>query len=207
MKFTFYTDIIVLKKQIRRMIMNNIIENIMNRRSVRFYDTKPIPKEILQTIIDAGNAAPSGMNTQGWRFVVVQGKAFKDKLMSLAIPRFKKWMEKASQEFSDIRKEIDAATNDPVYYNAPVIIFVIGSGMMSDFDTPMVCQNMMLAARSLDIGSCWVYFGQLPLDDLEVRKELEIQPDEKVYGPILLGYPKGEFPKSPKKKEPKIKWI
>ncbi|MBN1972513.1 MAG: nitroreductase [Sedimentisphaerales bacterium] len=187
--------------------MNKVIETIMSRRSVRFYDTKPIPKEILQTIIDAGNAAPSGMNTQGWRFVVVQGKAFKDKLLSLAMPRYKKWMEKAPQSLSDMRKEIDAAANDPVYYNAPVIIFVIGSGMTSDFDTPMVCQNMMLAARSLDIGSCWVYFGQLPLDDMEVRKELEIQPDEKVYGPILLGYPKGEFPKSPKKKEPKIKWI
>lgn len=187
--------------------MNKVIETIMNRRSVRFYDAKPIPEDILKTIIDSGNAAPSGMNKQSWRFVVVQGKTFKDKLMSLAIPRYRKWKEKASQEFNDTRKEIEAATNDPVYYNAPVIIFVIGSGDTSDFDTPLVCQNIMLAARSLDIGSCWVYFGQLPLDDVEIQKELEIQEGEKVYGPILLGYPKGNFPQSPQKKEPKIKWI
>ncbi len=188
--------------------MNNIIETIMNRRSVRDYDSKPIPKDILQTMIDAGNAAPTGMNAQGWRFVVVQGKIFKDKLLSLAIPRYKKWMEKASQSLSDLREEIDsAADNDPVYYHAPVIIFVIGSGMTGDFDTPMVCQNMMLAARSFGIGSCWVYFGQLPLDDAGVRKELELQEGEKVYGPILLGYPKGDFPDSPEKKEAKIKWI
>jgi nitroreductase len=187
--------------------MNKVIETIKSRRSVRMYDTKPIPKKVIQAIIDAGNAAPSGMNVQGWRFIVVQGKAFKNKLMSLAIPRYKQWMEKAPQALSDMRKEIDAATNDPIYYNAPVIIFVIGSGMTSDLDTPMVCENIMLAARSLDIGSCWVYFGQLPLDDMEVRKELEIQPDEKVYGPILLGYPKGDFPTSPAKKEAKVKWI
>jgi len=187
--------------------MNKIIENIKNRRSVRDYDSKPIPKEILQTIIDAGNAAPSGMNVQSWRFVVVQSKAFKDKLLSLAIPRYNEWMKKAPPSFSELRKEIDEKISDPIYYNAPVIIFVIGSGMTGDFDTPMVCQNIMLAARSFGIGSCWVYFGQLPLDDAEVRNELELQEGEKVFGPILLGYPKGDFPESPEKKEPKIKWI
>lgn len=187
--------------------MNKVIETIMSRRSVRDYDEKPIPKKVIQAILDAGNAAPSGMNAQNWRFVIVQDKEFKNRLMSLAIPKYKKWMEKAPQALSDMRKEIDASTNDPIYYNAPVIIFVIGSGMTSGFDAPMVCENIMLAARSLEIGSCWVYFGQLPLDDMDVRKELEIQTDEKVYGPILLGYPKGKFPESPIKKEAEIKWI
>jgi nitroreductase len=187
--------------------MNEVVETIMNRRSVRDYDSKPIPEEVIRTIIDAGNAAPSGANAQGWRFVVIRDKVFKSRLLSLAMPRYKKWMERASEEFSEKRKVIDESVSDPIYYNAPVIIFVIGSGMTSDFDTPMVCENMMLAARSLDIGSCWVFFGQLPLDDMEVRKELEMQEGEKVYGPILLGYPKGEFPNSPEKKESKIKWI
>jgi nitroreductase len=88
--------------------MNKVIETIMNRRSVRAYDSKPIPKEILQTIVDAGNAAPSGMNAQSWRFVVVQDKAFKNKLMSLAIPKYKMWMEKAPKALTDLRKEIQS---------------------------------------------------------------------------------------------------
>jgi len=72
--------------------------------------------------------------------------------------------------------------------------------MTADYDTPMVCQNIMLAARSLDIGSCWVYFGQLPLDDQEVRSALEMKEGEKVYGPILVGYPQaGNFPASLKR--------
>ena len=127
--------------------------------------------------------------------------------MSLAIPLYKKWIENAPDPLADMRKEIDSSVSDPVYYNAPAIIFVIGSGMTSELDTPMVCENIMLAARSLDIGSCWAVFGQLPLDDQEIRTALEIQAAEKVYGPILLGYPKGDFPAAPKKKNPVIKWI
>lgn len=188
--------------------MNQVIEAIMKRRSVRLYESKPVPKEILQTLINAGNAAPTGGNAQNWRFVIVEDRSFKEKLLSLGIPRYKKWMERAPKGLVDMRKEIDAVVSDPIYYEAPAIIFVIGSGMTSDHDTPMVCENIMLAARSLDIGSCWVYFGQLVLDDQDVRSALEMQEGEKVYGPILLGYPKGgEFPASPKKKDAVIKWI
>lgn len=188
--------------------MNQVIETIMKRRSVRLYESKPIPREILQLLIDAGNMAPTGGNAQNWRFIVIEDKNFRDKLMSLGIPRYRKWMEKAPKEFVDMRKDIDAVVSDPVYYEAPAIVFVIGSGMTGDFDTPMVCENIMIAARSLGIGSCWVYFGQLPLDDPEVRDALEMQEGEKVYGPILLGYPRdGEFPVAPPKKPAVIKWI
>lgn len=187
--------------------MNQTIETIMKRRSVRSYSSNPIPKKILRILIDAGNAAPSGGNAQNWRFVIVEDIDFKKKLLSLAMPKYQKWMETAPERLVDLRKEIDAACPDPIYYNAAAIIFVIGSGMTSDFDTPMVCENIMLAARSLDIGSCWVYFGQFPLDDQEVRNTLEIKKEEKVYGPILLGYPKEEFPPGPLKKDAVIKWI
>lgn len=188
--------------------MNQVIETIMKRRSVRLYESKPIPKDILQTLIDAGNMAPTGGNAQNWRFVVVEDKGFKEKLLSLGIPRYKKWMEKAPKALVDMRKEIDAVVSDPIYYDAPAIIFVIGSGMTGDLDTPMVCENIMLAARSLNIGSCWVYFGQLALDDQEVRNALEMREGEKVYGPILLGYPRGgDFPAPPPKKDAVIKWI
>lgn len=187
--------------------MNKIIENIITRRSVRNYEAKDIPKDILKTIIDAGNMAPSGCNAQGWRFAVVTDESFRKKLTDLALPRYKKWMENSSEALKEMRKEIDSKVNDPVYYDAPVVLFVIGSGMTADLDCPMVCQNVMLAARSLGIGSCWVYFGQLPLDDAEVKKALELKSGEKVYGPILLGYPKSDFPEPPEKKPPVIKWI
>ena len=187
--------------------MNKVIENIKKRRSVRAYEAKPIPKDILMQIIDAGNSAPSGANTQGWRFVVIEDEAFRKKIATLALPRYKKWLENAPAQLKEMRKEVDAKTSDPVYYCAPVVVFVIGSGMSTDLDCPMVCQNIMLAARSFDIGSCWVFFGQLALDDSETKKALEIKDNERVFGPILLGYPKGGFPDSPPKKPAVIKII
>lgn len=187
--------------------MNQTIEIIESRRSVRQYEQKQIPKNILLEIINAGNLAPSGCNAQEWRFVVIQDETTRKKLASLAMPRYKKWIQNASDGLKTMREDIDASSDDPVYYSAPTIVFVIGRGMTGPLDCPMVCQNIMLAARSLDIGSCWVFFGQLILDDEEARKMLELKNDEKVYGPILLGYPKKGFPESPEKKIPVIKWI
>lgn len=187
--------------------MNQAIDIIAKRRSVRKYEPNPVPKDVLQKIIEAGNSAPSGCNAQEWRFVVVEDGKFRKKLTELALPQYKKWMEKAPEELRTMREEIDAVSDDPVYYSAPAIVFVIGRGMTGALDCPMVCENMMLAARSLGIGSCWVFFGQLVLGDKEIREALGLKVDEKIYGPILLGYPKGEFPEPPPKKAPIIKWI
>ena len=188
--------------------MNLVFENIMGRRSVRDYSDKSIDNEILQKIVDAGNMAPTGSNVQPWRFVVVQSKEERNKLAELCLDRYKAWIKNAPIAFQEMRKERDSKVADPIYYGAPVYIFVIGTpGMTQANDCPMVCENMMLAARSLEIGSCWVFFGQLALDDPYFQKLLEIKEGEKVYGPILFGYPKDGFPSVPEKKKPVVKII
>lgn len=187
--------------------MNPVIDLIHQRRSVRKYLTQPIPLPLLEAVLQAGNAAPSGNNGQPWRFVVVTDPAFRQKLAQWALPRYKQYLSRATESLQAKRREIDAQVMDPVYYGAPAIIFVIGAGMSSALDCPLACENMMLAARSLNLGSCWVYFGQLVIDQEEVRETLELKPEEKVYGPILLGYPKDGFPDAPAKREPQVKWV
>ena len=190
--------------------MNPVIDNIKKRRSVRQYESKPIPKDILKEIIDAGNYAPTGAGAQGWRFVVVESETFRKKMVEIAVPVYKQWILKMPEAFQKMRAERDAVTTDPIYYSAPVIVFVIGSPTASgtgEYDCPMVCENMMLAARSFGIGSCWVFMGQFALKDEMVKKDLELKDGEKVYGPILLGYPQGDFPQMNPKKPPVIKWI
>jgi nitroreductase len=188
--------------------MNEVIKVIKSRRSIRSYLNREISRDILDTIIEAGNWAPTGANVQPWRFVIVQDAEFRQKLAEIAIPKYWKWYESAGEEWQAGRKPIDDVVEDPVYYSAPVIVFVIGTKTMTYAqDCPMVCQNIMLAAWSLGIGSCWVGFGKMPLQDEDVKQALELKENEMVFGPILLGYPKLDAEHTLEKKPPVVKWI
>ena len=186
--------------------MNKTIETILNRRSVRKYDPKPIPKDLLDQIIQCGDSGPSGANARQWRYVVIQDPALRRKLIERSMPLYKKWLGNMPDNFKAMRAEIDKSY-DPIYYGAPVIVFVIGKGFTSDADCPMACQNMMLAARSLGIGSCWVKIGQLVTADPEVQQSLEIIEGEKVYGPIILGFPREGFPQPVNNAPLPITWL
>ena len=189
--------------------MNPILEAIKKRRSVRSYESKPIPKDILNTIIEAANQAPSAMNSQPWRFVIIEDKEMKKKLLQAALPNVKKILENVKdvdpERYKLIMKRYEEM-EDPIYYSAPSIVFVIGSGRYADHSCPLACENIMLAAYSLGIGSCWVGFGSMVTDNKEIIKALELKDDEKIFGPILLGYPRA-YPDPPQKKEPVVKWI
>ncbi len=189
--------------------MNEVLAAIKSRRSVRAYDEKPVPKELVNAIIDAGNEAPSAMNSQPWRFVVIEDAAAKKKLLAAAVPKAKAMTEKVKDvdpERYEMIKKRYAELPDPVYYSAPVVVFVIGNGAYAAHSCPLACENMMLAAHSLGLASCWVGFGAMVTDDPEVRQLLDLKEGDAIFGPILLGYPKGQ-PQRPPKKDPKVKWI
>ncbi|NWG14335.1 MAG: nitroreductase family protein [Acidobacteria bacterium] len=189
--------------------MNPVLDAIRNRRSVRAYEPRPVARALLMTIIDAANRAPSGMNTQPWRFVVVEDPELKNKLVQTAVPNSKRYLEPLREtnpaRHAVIMKRYEEL-EDPVYYSAPAIVFVIGKGAYAADSCPLACQNMMLAAQSLGLGTCWVKLGSLILDNDELVRALELKQGETIFGPILVGYPK-QIPEPPVKKDPVIKWI
>jgi len=189
--------------------MNEILKAIKNRRSVRAYDAKKIPRDTIAALIESANNAPSGMNSQPWRFVVVEDKVLHKKMLETAVPNAKTLLEplKTSdpERYSLIMKRY-AELEDPIYYSAPAIIFVIGKGKYADMSCPLACQNIMLSAYSLGLGSCWVAFGSFITGSDEITAALELKDDEKIFGPIIIGYPKGDT-EPPEKKPPVVKWI
>ncbi len=189
--------------------MNAVIEAIRSRRSVRSYQTRPVPRDVVEAVIDAGNEAPSAMNSQPWRFVIIEDEETKKKLLRAALPNARKILDLVKDSDPARHEAIMKRLNelpDPIYYSAPVIVFVIGSGRYAQHSCPLACENMMLAAHSLGLGSCWVGFGSMVTDDAEVKKILRLKDDETIFGPILLGYPEG-YPERPAKKEPAVTWI
>ncbi len=95
-----------------------------------------------------------------------------------------------------------------MFYNAPVLIIILGdkSAPTVDSDCPMAAQNMMLAAHSRGIGSCWIG-GVLPaLTDEKLLKELGAPQGYKAVAPLIFGYPKGKT-QMPEKIQPEIIWL
>ena len=204
--------------------MNPVIEAINNRRTIRSYEPKPIPRDIINTIIEAGNQAPSTMGKvkgvfrfQPWRFVVVEDAEFKQKLLQTALPIWKKMTESMKEMDPEVyekaMKLYEAKPDkDMVYHSAPVIVFVIGP-ISNAVSCALACENIMLTATSLGLGSCYTGFGANVKGDADIVKALELTDGERIYGPILLGYPKDD-PKvrfmdqhDSRYVEPTIKWI
>ena len=201
--------------------MNPVIEAIKKRRSVRLYEPKPIPRDVINTIIEAGNLAPSTYPFQPWRFVVVEDPEFKQKLVQTIEPIRKKSVEGMKETLPDMYEkamrlyEAMPEPKDLIYHSAPVIIFVIGPAGHA-VSCALACENIMIAAVSLGLGSCYVGFGAMVNSNVDVVQALELKDNERIYGPIVLGYPKVD-PSAEvvsalaairvKKKEPVIKWI
>lgn len=140
--------------------MNEVIENIKKRRSIRKYLPDQIKESELDAIIEAGIYAPSAHNDQSWHFTVIQNK----ELIDFISDKTKKSM--ASSEVEWIAK---MGKNEKlhIFYNAPTVIIVSGrdEAYSSLIDCSAATENMILAAESLNIGSCWnglakFFFGQ-----------------------------------------------
>ena len=189
--------------------MNEILQAIRERRSVRSYEPRAVSREQLENLIEAATWAPSGMNVQPWRFVVVQDASLRKKLVAVAVPNSKRYLEPLRQSnpamWALMMKRYEAL-EDPVYYSAPAIIFVIGSGSQAADSCPMACLNLMLAAHAMGLGTCWVKLGSLVTDDPDIAGALQFKEGEAIFGPILVGYP-GEHPTAPARKPANVVWI
>ena len=198
---------------------NYIIENIKSRRSVRSFQERPISKEVIEKIVEAGKFAPSALNRQPWKFIVIDDKKVIEGLFKITKARIERIYKFAfllrlfSKDLKDQRvinalNKTAKNSHDTVFYKAPLLIFIANDTRFNKTTTDchLAAQNMMLAAHSLGIGSCFVGRGQfIPKKLLQKKFSLPNFYDIKVH--IAFGYPK-EFPKTiPARKEDTIKWI
>lgn len=174
----------------------NTIETILTRRSTRSYSSAPVEKEKLEKIIEAGRYAPSGGNNQTNHFIVVQNPEVLKKLAELAQNAFAK-MEVTEQTYSSLKSSIMQSKKGGYvfYYHAPVLIIVANQKNYGNniADCSVAVENMMIAANSLDLGSCWInqihWLTEEP-SMLKYLQELGLKENERVYSSMIIGYPK-----------------
>ena len=175
--------------------MENALELIKSRRSTRKYQTKNIPEEQLNQVIEAGRYAPSGGNCQSTHFIVVKNREVLIELANLVQQEFSK-MEIIPGLYKSIVNSINLSKsgNYVFHYNAPVLIITANQKDYGNNIADCACalENMMLMANALDLGSCWInqlkWLNENPVI-LEYMKKLGMDDTERVYGALVLGYP------------------
>lgn len=186
--------------------MNEILNNIKSRRSVRTYTDRQVPEEALSLILEAATYAPNGMNFQTWHFTAIQRADVLHTLNEKVKAAFAKSDDPHLQE----RGHSDTYC---CYYHAPTLIVVSNepTRWWASMDGACAMENIFLAAHSLGISSCWINQVGQTCDDPEVRDFLTglgIPENHKVYGCAALGYAPDDFqPKEKHIKEGLITWI
>lgn len=165
--------------------MNETINNILTRRSVREYQKEQITDGQLNLILECAKSAPSGHNKQPWRFVVVQNKELIEEMSRICFDE-------------NVKKGYEWYLGEDYYspfYDAPTVIFVLRYKKPNDLaviDCALATENIAIAANSLGLGSC-ILADALTLFDKKFGttyyEKLHITDDFVPQIAISLGYP------------------
>lgn len=159
-------------------------EDLLTRRSVRKYSDRPVEDEKLDKVLTAGLYAPTGMNNQLPVLVAVRDKATRD-------------------ELSRMNAAVMGASGDP-FYGAPCVIVVLSDPERMTWveDGSLVLGNLMNAAHSLGLGSCWIHRAKECFDTPEGKALLRawgVPENYRGVGNCILGYAAEEPEAKPRK--------
>jgi nitroreductase len=191
----------------------DIFTLIKSRRSIRKYKDKPVPKKLVEQVVDAGIWAPSSMNRQPWKFVVVTNPEKLKFLTDEAKKELAKflgsdegrahWGKDVAERFMKRAK----SDEDVIFYNAPAVIFVIQRvNVGNEFDYGLAVQNMMLFAHGNDLGTCPIGLAKYLENSKTARETIGMKKDERLILALTLGYP-NESPESSERNFGVVEWL
>ena len=149
--------------------MNEVLKVITERNSCRDFTGEPLTDEQVGILVDAALAAPSAMNRQPWRLVVIRDKALIDELDVTGVGVMAADADKTAYERTMSR-------GGKLFYNAPCLIYILHDGSKyAVLDSGILCQTVALAAQSIGLTTCIVGMAAMPISGpsgAEVRKRL-----------------------------------
>lgn len=166
--------------------MNPVLECIKSRRSIRRFKPDMVPAALLDQVLEAGTYAATGMGRQSPIILAVTDRKTRDQL-------------------SRMNAAVMGSDKDP-FYGAPVVLVVLADKSRPTYlyDGSLVMGNLMLAAHSLGLGSCWIHRAKEEFESPEGKQllaSLGIQGDYEGIGHCILGYPEGDEPQPAPRKE------
>jgi len=203
--------------------MNEIMANIKNRRSRRSFLDKNIPDAVIEEILEAARYAPSALNKQPWKFIVVSNKdvirqlsgIIRGIMMRIAplFPIFRIFKpELRDPKVMGAMNKTLSSDADTVFYNAPLLILVTAAKNASRYavkDCAFASQNMMLYAHSVGISSCFIGRADFLKMSKEARRIIGLPPGHVIHTAIVFGYaPANEAAAVPERRRDNvINWV
>jgi len=172
-----------------------LFEAIHKRHSVGKVKADELPRDLVQKLLDAGNAAPNHYKVRPWRFVVLTGDARKQMGDVMAVSQHERQPEIPAEGLEKTRG---------LPLRAPVVI-AVGVDKPSESKvlemenyaaTAAACQNILLAAHASGLGAIW-RTGEWARD-AKVKQFLGFEPDQHIIGFIYIGYPQAEIESAPR---------
>jgi nitroreductase len=205
------------------------------RRSTRRFQQKPVPRELIARVVDAGRYVPSGGNRHAYEFTVLTDPAVKQELLaefSRYYGRIRKLMgypallkvaglflspyERAFLSDPDYGRRMKVlldrfhAGDDPVFYHAPAAIILHTPELIPtpQEDSILAGFAMVLMAQTLGLGTCFVSLAHKGLSASRHCKEMVgIAPQDHIHAVLLLGYPDVSYRRPAPKPEKSIHWV
>ncbi|MBQ4515102.1 MAG: nitroreductase [Anaerolineaceae bacterium] len=174
--------------------MNEIINAMKERRSIRKFKPDMPEKADLDQIVEAGLYAANGMGKQAGLIIAVTNKEIRDRLADL------------NRKIAGWKEGVDP------FYGAPVVFIVLAdkSAFTYVYDGSLVIGNMMLAAHSLGLGSIWIHRAKEEFETEEwqkLLKDLGVEGDYEGIGHCAVGYIEGETPAAAPRKPGRVYWV
>ena len=174
--------------------MNEIINAMKERRSIRKFKPDMPEKADLDQIVEAGLYAANGMGKQAGLIIAVTNKEIRDRLADL------------NRKIAGWKEGVDP------FYGAPVVFIVLAdkSAFTYVYDGSLVIGNMMLAAHSLGLGSIWIHRAKEEFETEEwqkLLKDLGVEGDYEGIGHCAVGYIEGEAPAAAPRKPGRVYWV
>jgi nitroreductase len=186
--------------------MKDIQEVIKSRRSCRAYSPESLSREQVEALIADAVWAPSGSNSQPWRFIVIQSRerlqAYSDTAKKLSLEALVRAPAPTPQ--TEMYKKALLDPNFNIFYTASTLVVVYGdkSSHWHVYDCSMVAYNLMLLAEAAGLASCWIGFAHHLLSSDALKQELGVPAEYELVAPIILGHwaqegPRPEVPRKP----------
>ena len=172
--------------------MDSILDIIKKRTSVRAYQPKPLPKETIDSILEAARYAPSARDAQPLEYRVITNKGLITRLSEGIAAAVKR-------EGLPLKGPPDRKPE--FFYGAPLLIIISGlkDNPWCPTDAALAVENIMLYATSVGLGTCFIGMARFIERDEALMRELRIPADRGIVAAVICGYPAEKPPAKEKR--------